>query len=118
MKTQTLALILTIGLAAPAAAQDSTRTERHPQVIAAQRGTDGVYTEQHPLMVAQTIPDTAIAARAAQAAQAARAAQDAQNVWTVDVARAVEAARSIGDAVFMARTATNGWDQMSDRERE
>ena len=115
MKRQTLTVMLTIGLAAPAAAQDSTRTERHPQVIAAQAGTTTtVYTERHPVMVTQTMAETIAAAR--------QAAQEAQNVWTVDVARAVEAARNIGDTVSMARMAANGWDrgwdQMSDKERE
>jgi hypothetical protein len=95
MKTQTLTLMLTIGLAAPAVAQESTPTERHPQVIAAQRGTEGVYTQRHPSVIAQTMSETIVAAQ-----------------------RAAEAAR---DAVWNATTVTSAWrdfDQSSDKGRE
>jgi HEAT repeat protein len=104
MKTQKLTVTLTmagaLAMATSLAAQPAVPAQAAQAARAAQE--------------AQSV----MAAHAAEIAQAARAAQDAQTIWGADIARAVEAARAVGDAWSISRTAANGWEQLSDRDRE
>ena len=120
MKTQKLTVTLTMAgalamatslAAQPAAPAQAARAAQEAQSVVAAQAAD----------IAQAVraAQDARSVVAAHATEIAQAAQDARTVWTADLARTVEAARAAGEGAWsIARTAANGWEQMSDRDRE
>ncbi len=123
MKTQKLIVTLTMAgalamattlAAQPAAPAQAVRAAQEAQSVVAAQAAD-IAQAVRAAQEARSV----VAAHAAEIAQAARAAQDVQTVWSGDILRALEAARAVGDGAWsIARVAANGWDQVSDRDRE